>query len=842
MEPLRSRYDTQYHRLVKFYDECKTLRYLTSIISLPNLPPDPPNLLAEDERAPRLPERPRQEIERRPTPPPPAPEIDEPEDISEFWKKEQRQQQEYEEQQRTLEEQRAQQLLAQQRMLEEQRAQQLLAQQQAAERAQREFAEQQQLLSEQQRREQEALLQQQQQWHTQGRLAELERESLNARAQYNQAQLMLQQYDQRVKTLEGELQQIDSKNDEIRAVQAQLQALQDTDGKLRSSYKTLATLYSQIRSEHLDLRKAFKSKELKAASAEEAIEKCRLLEREMRTKTLELGDALTKRDGLLLEIDRMTGEHRTALEKKERELNAERSKGRGLSDLLSDLNRQKSDLEEELRSARKKRDSDPELQDLLERLQETELKLRVAEMDVERLREKELELEVVKMGLDQALIELNDLKVQAETDRALDGQIDVVLGSHRARVDDMIDAVLQSGVQRVDDALYELESAMQAGNQNASPAYVLSQTEKASSSATEFATAFNNFIADGPEGEQAAIIRTIGVFASAISDVLGNTKGLTRLARDERTADQMLNGARQSAAATVKFFRSLLSFRLDGMDPLQKTDVVINGNNDVQVNLQRLSKLVDACAPSRGKITDDKGGDLGDLVDRELDRAADAVQAAAERLAKLRSKPKDGYATYELRVHEAMLEAAAAVTNAIAQLIRAATATQREIVQAGRGSSSRAAFYKKNNRWTDGLISAAKAVASATNTLIETADGVLSGRNSPEQLIVASNDVAASTAQLVAASRVRAGSMSQSQETLEQASKAVGTACRALVRQVQGMMADRDQEEKVDYGRLGAHEFKVREMEQQVEILQLENQLTAARTRLGEMRKVSYQE
>lgn len=127
--------------------------------------------------------------------------------------------------------------------------------------------------------------------------------------------------------------------------------------------------------------------------------------------------------------------------------------------------------------------------------------------------------------------------------------------------------------------------------------------------------------------------------------------------------------------------------------------------------------------------------------------------------------------------------------------------------------------------------------------LLETADGVLAGRNSPEQLIVASNNVAASTAQLVAASRVKAGFMSKSQESLEQASKAVGTACRALVRQVQSMIIDRDHEDNhVDYGQMGAHEFKVREMEQQVEILQLENNLAAARQRLGEMRKVSYQE
>ena len=101
--------------------------------------------------------------------------------------------------------------------------------------------------------------------------------------------------------------------------------------------------------------------------------------------------------------------------------------------------------------------------------------------------------------------------------------------------------------------------------------------------------------------------------------------------------------------------------------------------------------------------------------------------------------------------------------------------------------------------------------------LIETADGVISGGNSPEQLIVASNDVAASTAQLVAASRVKATFMSKTQDTLETASKAVTNACRSLVRQVQDIIAQRNRDDDtIDYAKLSSHEFKVREMEQQV--------------------------
>ncbi|KAF3802269.1 Endocytosis protein end4 [Colletotrichum gloeosporioides] len=824
LQPLRERYDAQHYRLVKFYYECSNLRYLTSLITIPKLPQDPPNLLAEDDEAPALPARPKQEIERRPTPPP-EPKSQEPDDISEFWKNElERQNREYEEQQRVLEEQ-----------ARQQQAMQLAAQEQA----QRDFEEQQRRLAEQQRREQEALMQQQLQYQTQGRLAELEQENFNARAQYERDQLMLQQYDQRVKALESELsqiqghfgQQLGSKDDQIRALQEQVNTW-------RTKYEALAKLYSQLRHEHLDLLQKFKSVQLKAASAQEAIERREKLEREIKTKNLELADMIRERDRALHDKDRLSGANKDELEKLKRELrmamdradNIERSKGNELSTMLSKYNREMADLEEALRLKSRA-------------LDDAQAKLRDGSSDLEQLlRDKEEELEVYKAGMDQTLIELNELKLnQGDTDQVIDGQIDALIMANLDKINDIIDSVLQSGVQRVDDALYELDSTMQAGNQNASPSYVLSQIEKASSSAMEFATAFNNFIADGPNATHAELIKTINVFAGAVADVCTNAKGITRLATDEKKGDSLMNGTRQSAMSTVKFFRGLQSFRLEGMDPIQKTDVVINSNNEVQMNLQKLNKLVETFAPNAGKLAGK--GDLGDIVDQELSKAADAIAAAAARLAKLKNKPRDGYSTYELKVHDTILDAAMAITNAIAQLIKAATATQQEIVQAGRGSSSRTAFYKKNNRWTEGLISAAKAVATSTNTLIETADGVLSNRNSPEQLIVASNDVAASTAQLVAASRVKAGFMSKSQENLEQASKAVGAACRALVRQVQSIIKDRNEEdEAVDYSKLGAHEFKVREMEQQVEILQLENALSAARHRLGEMRKISYQE
>lgn len=270
----------------------------------------------------------------------------------------------------------------------------------------------------------------------------------------------------------------------------------------------------------------------------------------------------------------------------------------------------------------------------------------------------------------------------------------------------------------------------------------------------------------------------------------------------------------------------------------------MRNNGEVRGALTKLSEVVDSLVPKGGKsgALAKANGDIGDIVEQEMLGAAKAIEAATERLQQLISRPRDSgrFSAVDLQVHDSILAAALGITNAIGRLIQAATESQQEIVAQGRGSSTTQQFYKRNNRWTEGLISAARSVAFATTMLIESADGVLSGTHSLEQLIVASNEVAAATAQLVAASRVKANLMSKTQERLELAAKAVTEACKALVRQVKAISAKQSQDEDVDYKNMAALEFKKREMEQQVEILRLEKDLGAARHRLGAMRRAGY--
>lgn len=113
-------------------------------------------------------------------------------------------------------------------------------------------------------------------------------------------------YAQRVKALEGELSviganassQMASKDDLIRQLQEQV-------NMWRSKYEALAKLYTQLRSEHLDMLSKYKQFQLKANSAQEAIDRMERMERDIKAKNLELADMIRERDRARFDVDRM---------------------------------------------------------------------------------------------------------------------------------------------------------------------------------------------------------------------------------------------------------------------------------------------------------------------------------------------------------------------------------------------------------------------------------------------------------------------------------------------------------------------------------------------------------
>ncbi|KAK7695180.1 hypothetical protein QCA50_002370 [Cerrena zonata] len=823
LEPLRQRFGSQHYALRKFYYECSNLKYLTSLINVPKLGQDPPNL-TDSGSAPDLPARPATTAPVKT--PPPAVTTPDAAAISE----QARMLKQYEEQQAALQaareaEERRQRDLEEQQRLEFERRQ--------AEQAERE------------RQAQEQLMQQQvMQYNNQAaqQMHDLERQLLTMRGQYERDQMMLEQYDRRVKALEGELNTVTANiNAQMMSKDDLIKQLQDQVTLWRNKYEALAKLYSQLRTEHLDMLAKFKQLQLKANSAQEAIDKMERMERDLKSKNLELADMIRERDRARFDLDRQKSSHKDELDRVKRELNfaneraedSSRSKNSEVSHVLSKYNRQISELEDSLRAKQM-------------HIDEILAKLDDANLEIERVREeKDQEIAILQMGMDTTIQQLSEAQqTQGIADEAVNAQIDNLILDNRKKLNAIIDSILQACVQKVDESIYELESPAQAGNLNSTPEYTLSMIEKSVNNAMEFATVFNLYLGGEVGGEHVDVIKTANELAQSLSDVLINTKGITRLVSDE-DADKLVASAKTAGDVGLRVFLNLQSYKLDLLpQATQKREVAMRNNVEVRNALTKLSEVVDKLVPKGGKAgaLTKTNGDIGDIVEQEMLSAAKAIEAATARLQELMSRPRDSsrYSAVDLQVHDSILEAALGITSAIARLIKAATESQQEIVAQGKGSSTTQQFYKKNNRWTEGLISAARAVAFATNLLIECADGVLSGTHSLEQLIVASNEVAAATAQLVAASRVKANLMSKTQERLELAAKAVTEACKALVKQVKAISAKQSQEEDVDYQNMAAYEFKRREMEQQVEILRLEKDLGAARHRLGAMRRAGY--
>ncbi|KAG0252581.1 sla2 Src-like adaptor 2 [Mortierella polycephala] len=818
---LRQRFNAQHYALLKFYYECSNLKYLTSLISVPQLPQDPPTLLGGDS-PPLLPARQAVkpvEVERVPSPVSPGVDwAEKQQDIA-------RKQREYD-----LEQQR----LQQQRELEQQQ------QYMEGLRLQQEFDEQKRLQMEREQMQRDQLAREQMQRQAEGRLAELERDTLALRGQYERDQMLIDQYDRRVKSLEQEMQLINmNAQQQLASKDEMLRSIQDQINMWKSKYEALAKLYSQLRQEHLDLLGKFKAIQLKANSAQEAVDKMEKMQKDIKDKNMQMADMVRERDRAKNELLRWQNTQNDEIARLKRDLEMAngrvedlgRSQSSEMGSMVAKFNREKQDLED-LANRRQR-----EIDSLMRQVENQKA-------EIERMQlENEEEKAVLESGLDETLLELATLRdSQSEKSTALQERMDAMTISHKHKMQEILDSILETCLNKVEESVYDLESPTQLGNQNATPEFTLSMIEKAHTASTEFELALLQYLRPSNELGQVDAIRYALNLSQIMADVLGNAKGITRLAKRDEDAEEIVRHAKASAVATQEFFTNVTSSRLGGLSAEGSIKTIERSNENVQAAMERLASAAEHLVP-KGSQLDPSKMDLGDLVEMEMGNAARTIEEATARLHALIEKPKkEGLSAIEMQVHASILESAMAMMQAIGHLIKCATISQQEIVAQGRGTSTNAAFYKKNNRWTEGLISAAKAVAVATTLLVETADGVISKTHSMEQLLVASNEVAAATAQLVAASRVKANFMSKAQDNLERASKAVTDASRALVRAVKAIMERemKERENAMDYQNMNAHEFKIKEMGQQVEILKLEKELTLARRVLGEMRKVSY--
>lgn len=136
-----------------------------------------------------------------------------------------------------------------------------------------------------------------------------------------------------------------------------IKQLQEQVTLWRKKYEELAKLYSQLRTEHFDMLAKYKQMQLKANSAQEAVDRMERMERDLKAKNLELADMIRERDRARFDVDRQKGTHKDEMDRIRRELNfaneraedASRSKSSEVSGVLNKYNRQLTELEDSLR-------------------------------------------------------------------------------------------------------------------------------------------------------------------------------------------------------------------------------------------------------------------------------------------------------------------------------------------------------------------------------------------------------------------------------------------------------------------------------------------------------------
>ncbi|KAL1768847.1 huntingtin-interacting protein 1 isoform X1 [Sigmodon hispidus] len=323
------------------------------------------------------------------------------------------------------------------------------------------------------------------------------------------------------------------------------------------------------------------------------------------------------------------------------------------------------------------------------------------------------------------------------------------------------------------------------------------------------------------------LLYSITLLAHLTSDTIIQGSA-TSLRAPPEPADSLTEACRQYGRETLAYLSSL-----EEEEAMEKADCTT-----VRNCLSKIKAIGEDLLP-RG--LDIKQEELGDLVDKEMAATSAAIEAATTRIEEILSKSRAGDTGVKLEVNERILGSCTSLMQAIKVLVVASKDLQKEIVESGRGTASPKEFYAKNSRWTEGLISASKAVGWGATIMVDAADLVVQGKGKFEELMVCSHEIAASTAQLVAASKVKANKGSSNLTQLQQASRGVNQATAAVVASTISGKSQIEETESMDFSSMTLTQIKRQEMDSQVRVLELENDLQKERQKLGELRKKHYE-
>lgn len=342
-------------------------------------------------------------------------------------------------------------------------------------------------------------------------------------------------------------------------------------------------------------------------------------------------------------------------------------------------------------------------------------------------------------------------------------------------------------------------------------------------------------VAAGNSCKQEDVIVAANMGRKAISDMLAVCKGCSNSAETHELCVRTLDAGQEVAVQYRELLQTVLHILARPADPASPNDRQALPSISRRI-AQSLTELVSIAEQLKGSDWMDPD-DPTVIAETELLGAAASIDAAAKKLSSLRPRRSLQETDETLNFDEMILEAAKSIAAATSALVKAASASQRELIDAGR-MSRRPLTSSDDGQWSEGLISAARLVAAATHTFVEAANSVVQGAGTEEKLISSAKQVASSTAQLLVACKVKADPDSDATHRLQSAGNAVKRATDNLVRAAQQAI-QQDEERSLVLNRKMVGGI-AQEINARSEVLRIERQLEEARGRLTAIRQAKY--
>uniref|UniRef100_A0A2R9BSD7 Huntingtin-interacting protein 1-related protein n=1 Tax=Pan paniscus TaxID=9597 RepID=A0A2R9BSD7_PANPA len=493
------------------------------------------------------------------------------------------------------------------------------------------------------------------------------------------------------------------------------------------------------------------------------------------------------------------------LEKLKRELEAKAGELARAQEALSHTEQSKSELSSRLDTLSAEKDA------LSGAVRQREADLLAAQSlvrETEAALSREQQRSSQEQGELQGQLAERESQEQGLRQRLLDEQFAVLRGAAAEAA-----GILQDAVSKLDDPLHLRCTS--------SPDYLVSRAQEALDAVSTLEEGHAQYLTS--LADASALVAALTRFSHLAADTIINGGATSHLAPTD-PADRLIDTCRECGARALE-----LMGQLQDQQALRHMQASL-----VRTPLQGILQLGQELKP---KSLDVRQEELGAMVDKEMAATSAAIEDAVRRIEDMMNQARHASSGLKLEGHQSLLSWS---RQAIRLLVTTSTSLQKEIVESGRGAATQQEFYAKNSRWTEGLISASKAVGWGATQLVEAADKVVLHTGKYEELIVCSHEIAASTAQLVAASKVKANKHSPHLSRLQECSRTVNERAANVVASTKSGQEQIEDRDTMDFSGLSLIKLKKQEMETQVRVLELEKTLEAERMRLGELRKQHY--